>query len=213
MIVIIVLSLFFLYLLMFSGSINRILPCSVQNFIKNNIIFRHMMIFSTIYFFTFVLDWYTPNSVFSFSYSEKDKSLGAFYQKSIAIYLAFLITSCLNKNFLIVSFAIMFIFLNVSIYRNYKYKNDNQEICKYIKCNRYDNTLQILRNFKNIPEKMRKLDNKYYELFIILLIEDILKIMYVLVLVVGFIYNFVKMKKKYKNKFKFYEFIFSIRKC
>jgi hypothetical protein len=171
------------------------------------------MIFSTIFFFTFVLDWYTPSSILSFNYSEKDKSLGTFYQKSFAIYLAFLITSCLNKGFLITSFAIMFIFLNISIYRNYKYKNDNQEICKHIKCNRYNNIFQIWYNFENIPEKMRKLDNKYYELFIILLIEDILKIMYVLVLIMGFIYNFVKMKKKHKNKFRFYEFIFSIRKC
>lgn len=175
-----------------------------------------MMIFSTIFFFTFVLDWYTPSSIFSFSYNEKDKSLGTFYQKSFAIYLAFLITSCLNKGFLITSFAIMFIFLNISIYRNYKYQEDNKEICKYIKCTRYNNMFGILHDFKNSGSKLNKLNNKdkkFNEIFILLLIEDILKIIYILVLIVGFIYNFIVVKKTQKENFRLYEFIFSIRKC
>ena len=99
MLVIILLSSFFIYLLMLSGSISTILPCSVQKFMKNNIFFKHIMIFCTIFFLTFILDWYNPDAVFEYIYDEH--MIYLFFKESIIIYIAFLISSCLEKNVIV----------------------------------------------------------------------------------------------------------------
>ena len=220
MLVIIILSLFFLYLLMFSGGIGTILPCKVQYFLTNNIFFKHIMIFSTIYFFTYILNWYTPHSVFEYNYDEHDKNIWLFYKESIIIYVIFLISSCLDKTFLILSFIVMFLFINISTYRNYEYKNDNDKlysIIDYPKKQNILNTLKDLFNYKKIKKNFNILNKeeykKYINLYISLIIENILKILYITILIIGFFYNFIKTKKLEKNKFKLYEFIFSIRKC
>ena len=64
-----------------------------------------------------------------------------------------------------------------------------------------------------MSDKFKKLDKKYHELYILILLEDALKIIYILLLIIGFIYNFINVKKIQKKKFNFIEFIFSIRKC
>ena len=166
MLVIIILSLFFLYLLMFSGGISTILPCNVQYFLKNNIIFKHIMIFSTIFFFTYILNWYTPHSVFQYNYRDHEKNIWLFYRESLVIYTIFLISSCLNKTFLILSFIIMFIFINISTYRNYKYKYDNNKlysIINYSKNNKKLNLINIFLNYKNIKLNFNKLNKKEYK--------------------------------------------------
>ena len=142
-IVVAILSIFFLYLLMFSGGISSILPCRVQHFILNNLVFKHIIIFSTIFFFTYVLDWYTPKTVLKYNYFEEEKNIWTFYKESIIIYFIFLISSCLNTKYLMISFLIMFIFINISIYRNYKYKNDNNKLSSILQ---YSNNENILLN-------------------------------------------------------------------
>jgi hypothetical protein len=220
MLVIIILSLFFLYLLMFSGGIGTVLPCNVQYFLKNNIFFKHIMIFSTIFFFTYILNWYTPHSVFEYNYDEHDKNIWLFYKESIIIYIIFLVSSCLNITFLILSFIVMFIFINISTYRNYKYKNDNNKlysIIDYPKRTYILNTLKDLFNYNKIINNLnilnKKENKKYKNLYISILLENILKIIYIIILIIGFFYNLIKTKKHEKNKFKLNEFIFSIRKC
>ena len=204
-IVVAILSIFFLYLLMFSGGISSILPCRVQHFILNNLVFKHIIIFSTIFFFTYVLDWYTPKTVLKYNYFEEEKNIWTFYKESIIIYFIFLISSCLNTKYLMISFLIMFIFINISIYRNYKYKNDNNKLSSILQYSNNENIFIELKNKFNLKKIKnnftilnKKYNKKYNNLYLLLLIENILKIIYVFVLIIGLIVNLLIKKKNIK---------------
>ena len=178
------------------------------------------MIFSTIFFFTYVLNWYTPESVLKYNYSEEDKNIWTFYKESLVIYIIFLISSCLNTKYLMISFLIMFIFINISIYRNYKYKNDNNKLTSILQYSNSENILIELKNIFNVKKIKnnfiilnKKENKKYKKLYISILIENILKIIYIFVLIIGFIYNLLNKKKEYKNKFNIIKFIFDVKKC
>lgn len=54
----IAIGLFFIYLLLFSSDIQLILNCGLQKMMKENIYFRHVLIFASIYLFVFILKWY-----------------------------------------------------------------------------------------------------------------------------------------------------------
>ena len=63
MIVSSLLPIFFLYFILLSGYCSELLNCSLQKYMDNNIFFRHLLIFLSIYIFTFVLNWYTFDSL------------------------------------------------------------------------------------------------------------------------------------------------------
>ena len=112
MIVTSLLPIFFLYFILLSGYCSELLNCSLQKYMDNNIFFRHLLIFLSIYIFTFVLNWYTFESLQiqhvsrnkndeESNKTEKDiitkevnfkKLLNWFIQSSF-IYLIFLITT------------------------------------------------------------------------------------------------------------------------
>ena len=48
---------------MFGSYINVLLNCGLQRFLLNNIYLRHIIVFFSIFIFTFVLNWYTPKSI------------------------------------------------------------------------------------------------------------------------------------------------------
>jgi len=54
----IAIGLFFIYILLFSGDIQLVLNCGLQKMMKENIYFRHVLIFASIYLFVFILKWY-----------------------------------------------------------------------------------------------------------------------------------------------------------
>lgn len=58
-----ILGMFFVYLVMFGSYINVLLNCGLQRFLLNNIYLRHIIVFFSIFIFTFVLNWYTPKSI------------------------------------------------------------------------------------------------------------------------------------------------------
>lgn len=57
------LSLFFLYFVLISGQCDDIMNCRLQKFIGANVWFKHVMIYMSIVVFTFVLNWYTYDSL------------------------------------------------------------------------------------------------------------------------------------------------------
>ena len=63
MIVSAVVPIFFLYFVLLSGSCSELINCGLQKHLGNTIAFRHMLIFLSIYLFTFVLNWYTFDSL------------------------------------------------------------------------------------------------------------------------------------------------------
>ena len=57
------LGIFFLYFVLMSGECAELMNCGLQRFINNNIWVKHIMIFLAIYIFTFILNWYTTESL------------------------------------------------------------------------------------------------------------------------------------------------------
>lgn len=72
----IAIGLFFIYIILFSGDIQLILNCGLQKMMKENIYFRHVLIFASIYLFVFILKWYDLDVITvkeKFSNLEEDK--------------------------------------------------------------------------------------------------------------------------------------------
>ena len=63
MIVTTILPIFFLYFVLLSGYCSELLNCKLQKIMDGLILFRHFLIFVAIYIFTFVLNWYTFDSL------------------------------------------------------------------------------------------------------------------------------------------------------
>ena len=64
-------SIFFIYLGSASGAINSMLSCQLQKFMAQSVIFRHLSLLLTIFIFTFIVGWYTPESIVSAKEEEK----------------------------------------------------------------------------------------------------------------------------------------------
>jgi hypothetical protein len=64
-------SIFFIYLGSASGAINSMLSCQLQKFMAQSVIFRHFSLLLTIFIFTFIVGWYTPESIVSAKEEEK----------------------------------------------------------------------------------------------------------------------------------------------
>lgn len=58
-------SIFFIYLGAASGAINSMLSCQLQKFISESVLFRHLSLLLTIFVLTFIVGWYTPESIIS----------------------------------------------------------------------------------------------------------------------------------------------------
>ena len=61
----VILSIFFLYVVIISEQLFSIISCKLQKLIIDNIYFKHLFIFLNIFLFTFVLGWYTENSIYA----------------------------------------------------------------------------------------------------------------------------------------------------
>lgn len=103
------LGIFFLYFVLLSGSCSNLLNCSLQRYVNDSIFFKHILIFLSIYIFTFILNWYTVDSLVTEKFeniksennNETNKSskieslsylLNSLYY-SVLIYIIFLLSS------------------------------------------------------------------------------------------------------------------------
>jgi hypothetical protein len=57
------LVLFFLDLIMMSSNINTLLACNVQRLLDNNIFIKHIIVYFSIFIFTFILGWFLPSAI------------------------------------------------------------------------------------------------------------------------------------------------------
>lgn len=128
-----ILGMFFVYLVMFGSYINVLLNCGLQRFLLNNIYLRHIIVFFSIFIFTFVLNWYTPKSIvvtenFSNIYEFLNKynyilsSLGY----TGIIYIIFILST---KQEIIFMFSFLMILMTViGIYLIYRIELSNLDI-------------------------------------------------------------------------------------
>ena len=186
MLILIIVSIFFLYLLLFSQNIFYVLNCNVQRFLLNNIYFRQVMIFFTIYFFTFVLDWYTPYNIFPKIFVSDATDVFKFLLMSLIIYVFFVLTTCLNLTSTICLFFLIFILLNLYLYKNSQISDQEKD------------ELIDPTNFTNIFD----LTKSYH-------IINVVQVAIILLIITGFFYNLFISKKQQGKKFKFIKFLFS----
>ena len=101
----ILLPLFFIYYYIIASSFKDLANCSLQRYISQNLWLKHIMVFLSIYIFTFVLNWYTIESLVVENFGEENKNRlslvmdnyllkSLFY--SILIYIIFVL-SCKNE--------------------------------------------------------------------------------------------------------------------
>lgn len=108
-----ILGVFFLYLVMFGSYINVLLNCGLQRFLINDLFLRHVVVFFSIFIFTFVLNWYTPKSIvvveqfsnFSYFFEKYSYILGSLGYTGL-IYI-FFILSTKQEMFFMFSFLII----------------------------------------------------------------------------------------------------------
>jgi len=185
MLVLIFVSLFFMYMLLYSSNIQNVMNCNVRRFLRDNIYFRQVMIFFTIYFFTFVLNWYTPYNIYPNTFLNNVSGLPKYLTFSAIIYVIFVLTSCINLHFSLILFILIFILLNIYLYRD-----------------------------ENMDENEKKIDittfldfDKGFD------IVNILQIFILLTIIVGFIYNLIVTKKISGKNFDLVKFLFTRGLC
>ena len=130
MIITAVLPLFFLYFVLVGGYSSDILNCQLQRNLKNSIMFKHLLLFLSIYIFTFVLNWYTFDSLQIQHIGENNEEkklskyitknfnfslLGEWFIKSVLIYCIFLITTKTELIYIYIFFAFVVLSLIIQI--------------------------------------------------------------------------------------------------
>lgn len=125
------LSLFFIYFLLISSDISTLLNCTTQRFLKDNHYMKHVILFASIFILTFILNWYSPDSIVVEKKSKEEEKEGfitlegfkygyliSSVLNSIFIYLIFLITTKIDANhFGIFVSLLIFVFIIFLIYK------------------------------------------------------------------------------------------------
>ena len=208
------LGIFFLYLVLLSSDIQSVLNCGIQKFVKKNVLIKHVLVFLSIFIFTFILNWYTFDSIIvkeSFvskinlvEYNYISKSL----LYSIFIYLLFIISTKTHIHFLIPFLVLLFISFFIFIF--YKIHHDN---IKSDSLN-FDEFLFITPKQKEEMLKNNK-DIDINEFNITFLLKNILFFIYfsmLICLILGFNLYYQKQKKEQK-KWNFIKFLFGTNAC
>ena len=128
-----ILGMFFVYLVMFGSYINVLLNCGLQRFLLNNIYLRHIIVYFSIFIFTFVLNWYTPKSIIV---TENFSNIQEFFEKynyilsslgySALIYIIFILST---KQEIIFMFSFLMILMAViGVYLIYRIELSDLEV-------------------------------------------------------------------------------------
>ncbi len=125
------LSLFFIYFLLISSDISTLLNCTTQRFLKDNHYMKHVILFVSIFVLTFILNWYSPDSIVVEKKQEEPEKEGfvvlneykygyliSSLINSVFIYIIFLITTKMEPyTFGIFVCLLIFVFLIFLIYK------------------------------------------------------------------------------------------------
>ncbi len=203
------LGIFFLYFVLMSGQCSEIMNCGLQRYINNHNWIKHVMIFLSIYIFTFILNWYTFDSLIVENFNlmeeiDKRPYLEKSLYYSIIIYLIFILST---KNegkflatFLLGSIALVFgtIFtksINSPVHKEVsKHFVVTDEKIKQIK--------ELLDNPKDI-EKIALIQNSMNGIFVVLCI----------LLLIGSYQYYLRQYKDHAHHWSWYVFWMGSNKC
>jgi hypothetical protein len=167
-------GMFFFILLLTSGIISGFLNCDIQNLLENNIFIKHIIIFSTIYFFRYSSFVNTDTEQF-----DNIHPLFHFFN-SIIIYLLFILLMKMNFNSTIIAFFIFFTIHLIYKYSNYYINKKNNKFFNKKNINIMYNILFILLVVNtiigvslNYSKNKKKYNNFFYFIFSVTKCKDI----------------------------------------
>ena len=223
----ILLGIFFLYFVLISGQCTSLLNCSLQRFIKESIWIKHIIIFLSIFIFTFILNWYTFDSIVvgedfqnEKMISEKQKKLFKNLIYSVFIYIIFIISTKNESMFLTIfllgSISLVFIYIWIKSSNNQflidmqKYNwigKETEKILleKYLNDEKDEKDENGEQNNKTKSQIKRNIiiHNSIISLYIFLAI----------ILVVGCYNYYVKQYKDHKDNWSWLTFFFGSNFC
>lgn len=215
------LGLFFLYFVLISGSCGEILNCGLQRFIHNSIWFKHVMILLSIYIFTFILNWYTIDSIVIENYDNKvnkeedeneeenktgvNPRLRYLYDSflySILIYIIFVISTKTEGKYLAIFLLLSVLLVIIQIILKALYGS-------YTELN-LTNLFKSVNDIKNQDINMKKFDGN---LILILKFLPFIYLITFMVLMTGLGKYYTRQRKDHTKNWDMIKFIFGNNKC
>ena len=215
------LGLFFLYFVLISGSCGEILNCGLQRFIQNSIWFKHVMILLSIYIFTFILNWYTIDSIVVENYDNKvnkedeendeenktgvNPRLRYLYESflySILIYIIFVISTKTEGKYLAIFLLLSVLLVIIQIILKALYGS-------YTELN-LTNLFKSVNDIKNQDINMEKFDDN---LILILKFLPFIYLITFMVLITGLGKYYTRQRKDHTKNWDMIKFIFGNNKC
>ena len=216
----IILAIFFLYFVLITDSIKYVLNCSLQRLLQKSIIFNHIILFLSIYIFTFLLGWYRYESIVIEKFvnrsnrsnrSNTNKTINKinltllkYFFYTMLIYLLFLITTKNEYGFIIFFMVSIIILVIIQVYIKGLNPNINDSIKDKIFIN------------KATKKKIINELGLKYNVDIPILLHNISYIYFIIVVAIIFIgmYKYyLRKSKEYKSSWNWIVFFFGNNKC
>ena len=202
----VVLPVFFLYCVLISGYCSSLLNCGLQRFMRDSVYFKHILIILSIYIFTFILNWYTFDSLQigqeNFQGEEEDlfqnkalRKLGVWVIYTLVIYFIFLISTKSEVVYIIIFFTYTIISIILQI------------IIKSVSSSSYNTLNKLFINRNDYTGKNQK--------FVIYAHNSISAgfVLTMSLLIVGFYQYFRRQYKDHSHHWNTRKFIFGTSKC
>ena len=224
----IVLGIFFLYFVLIGGQCGDLMSCQLQRYVSANIWVKHIMIFLTIYVFTFVLGWYTVKSlvVEGMDVKEEDSEqekqfegpnkltrnnqyvLLYYFLYSIIIYLIFIISTKNEGPYLMTYLLLTLVLTFLYVYT----KSINEDIQNKLKGRywigraEYDKTITSFED-----DELQKKD--FHQIVIIMYVITIGYILSLGILFIGIIRYYMRQSREHADNWSWITFFFGSNKC
>ena len=213
-----ILGLFFLYLVMMGGNIHSLLNCGLQKLLNENILLLHIIVFISIFIFTFILNWYTPSSLILKENFENNDSknnqkfkyiINSFYN-SLIIYLIFVLSTKQEHIYMYFSLIILIVIIGVFIIYKIEYDILNLE------SNDLKNILFL--NKDKLKEILEKKDKKFNDSTIhnfVYIYNILICLYYVLIInmLIGVYVYYNRQSLNHAKNWSWFKFIFGSSKC
>ena len=173
-------TIFILILIISAEYLKELMPCKLDNVLKNNIYVKHFFCFLTLLFFVVI----TTEPL-------KDKNLKEIIIKSIVLYVLFIL---LIKNDYRIFLSVMVLLGLIYIISLKKYE-----------------LIDLIKKEQNIDIITKKQYEN--EINTIILINNILFVIVIILIFIGFLFYMNKKKNQYKDQFHFLTFFFGNIKC
>ena len=207
------LGIFFLYFVLMSGQCSELMNCGLQRYINAHNWIKHVMIFLSIYIFTFILNWYTFDSLIVENFDlmdaiDKRPYLEKSLYYSILIYLIFIL-STKNEGKFLATFLLGSIGL---VFGTIFTKSMNSEAHKQVS----KHYIITNENLKKIEEKLQSEDKKTDNIETVALLQNIMNIIFIILcvlLLVGSYQYYLRQYKDHAHHWSWYVFWMGSNKC